>query len=365
MFDSLYIHVPFCAGKCAYCAFFSLGAATSAQHRSYLTALAAECRRQAPHCEPLQTIFVGGGTPSILSPDELEEFLVIIGNNFVLAADCEWTVEANPESLTPEKIALLAAAGVNRLSIGIQSFKAQLRERIGRRGSLAQLPVIMRAARDAGISRINFDLIFAIPGQTLADWRDDLAQALSWQPSHLSAYALTLEEGTTLAQSLQNDLYDDDFVAFWDSCDELLGKQGRRRYEISNFARPGDECRHNQRIWHGASYLGCGPAATSFDGLDRWTNPAQFQQWLDGRPPEVDHIDADARAAEILAFGMRCVAGWQWDEYRQRCQREPMAFRGDALRRLHKLGLITLDADGARPTRQGLLFNDDLVAELL
>ncbi|NMA47550.1 MAG: radical SAM family heme chaperone HemW [Lentisphaerae bacterium] len=365
MFDSLYIHVPFCAGKCAYCAFYSLGASTPEQRRSYLNTLAAECRRQAPRCQPLQTIFVGGGTPSLLSPEELGDFLAIVRDHFAFAANCEWTVEANPESLTPAKIAMLAAAGVNRLSIGIQSFKTHLRERIGRRGSLNQLPTIMQTARDSGIRRINFDLIFAIPGQTLADWQEDLAQALSWQPSHLSTYALTVEETTPLAQSMKNDQYDDDFVAFWDACDETLGKQGLHRYEIANFARPGHECRHNLRIWHGASYLGCGPAATSFDGQDRWTNPAHLQQWLNGQAPELDRINPDARAAEILAFGMRCVAGWQWEDFRRRCRRDPLELRGDALRRLAKLGLITLDADGARPTRQGLLFNDDLVAELL
>lgn len=365
-FESLYIHVPFCAGKCAYCAFYSLGTSSVAQHRAYLTALAAECRRQAPRCQPLESIFIGGGTPSILAPDALRELLAIVRSTFTLAAGCEWTMEANPESLTPAKIAILAAAGVNRLSIGVQSFKAPLRERIGRRGSLATLPGIIASARAAGIRRLNLDLIFAIPGQSIRDWRDDLAEALSWQPEHLSAYALTVEEGTALAITpLTHEHDDDDFIACWDACNELLGLQGLRRYEISNFARPGEECRHNLHIWHGASYLGCGPAASSFDGKDRWTNPPHFQQWLDGRPADIDHIDAEARAAEILAFGMRCVDGWRWDDFRQRCQRDPMELRGDALRHLEKLGLVILSDDGARPTRQGLLFNDDLLSELL
>jgi oxygen-independent coproporphyrinogen-3 oxidase len=365
MFDSLYIHVPFCAGKCAYCAFYSLGNSTNAQRRLYLQGLDDECRRQAAQCQPLQSVFIGGGTPSILSVADLQELLSIIRRHFELSDDYEWSVEANPESLSPDKIALLAQFGVNRLSLGIQSFKPQLRARIGRRGDLTQLPLLVKTAQEAGINNINFDLIFAIPGQTLADWREDLRQALSWRPKHLSAYALSIEEGTALAQTMSEDQYDEDFVAYWDACDELLRSQGLQRYEIANFARPGYECRHNLRIWQGARYLGCGPAATSFNGQDRWTNPPHLQDWLDGRAPERDYLAAEARAAEILAFGMRCVNGWQWSEFRQRCQYDPMALRGKALQRLAKLGLIQLDENGARPTRQGLLFNDDIIAELL
>ena len=318
----------------------------------------------ASFCSPLESIFVGGGTPSLLSVDEWQEIGDAIRSNFTLAPSCEWTMEANPDSLTPELVACWASFGVNRISLGIQAFQPELRTTIGRRGSLDRLDEIIAAIRHSGIRRLNFDLIFNIPGQTLAQWHDTLIQALAYHPTHVSAYALTLEEGTQLAKTLPP-LDDDDFLAFWNETDMVLATAGIHRYEISNFSLPGEECRHNDAIWHGGTYLGCGPAASSFDGSLRWTNPPSIALWFDHKPPEKDFLPPEERAAEILALGFRTLAGWTWDSFTKTTGFDALALRGTALQKLEKLGLVCMNNQGATPTQKGLLFNDDLAMELI
>ncbi len=330
----------------------------------YISRLREELQAGAPQCVPLQTIFVGGGTPSVLTVAEWEELFACIRENFTLTADVEWTCEANPESLTPELVECWASHGVNRVSIGVQAFQPHLRQTIGRRGTLQALPALVKCLRDNGIQRLNFDLIFNIPGQSLADWQDTLSRALDFSPTHLSCYALTLEEGTRLAQHLPP-LSDELFLELWDMTDRLCAQLNYSRYEISNFAVSGKECRHNYRIWKGATYLGCGPAAASFDGVNRFSNPASLDDWLRHVPPEIDHLPPDKRAAEILATGMRTLDGWSWKEFHAATSCDARTLRPNAIHRLEKLGLIQLSPTGMRPTRQGLLFNDDLAMELL
>ena len=364
MFRSLYIHVPYCRAKCDYCAFYSEpGSCTETRH-PYIARLIEEMASGASFCSPLESIFVGGGTPSLLSVDEWQEIGDAIRSKFTFAPSCEWTMEANPDSLTPELVACWASLGVNRISLGIQAFQPELRATIGRRGSLERLDEVIAAIRHSGIRRLNFDLIFNIPGQTLAQWHDTLTQALSYTPTHVSAYALTLEEGTRLASTLPP-LDDNDFLAFWNETDTVLATAGIQRYEISNFSLPGEECHHNDAIWHGGTYLGCGPAASSFDGSLRWTNPPSIAQWLDHKPPEKDFLPPEERAAEILALGFRTLAGWTWDNFTKTTGFDALALRGTALQKLEKLGLVSMNNHGASPTQKGLLFNDDLAMELI
>ena len=330
----------------------------------YISRLREELQAGAPQCTPLRSIFVGGGTPSVLTVAEWEHIFAAVQESFTLASDVEWTCEANPESLTPELIECWAAHGVNRVSIGVQAFQSHLRETIGRRGTLQNLPALVKCLRDNGIQRLNFDLIFNIPGQTTADWQETLSRALDFGPTHLSCYALTLEEGTRLAQQLPP-LSDELFLELWDMTDRLCAQTNLRRYEISNFAVPGEECQHNYRIWKGATYLGCGPAAASFNGVNRFTNPSSLADWLRRVPPEIDAIPPEQRAAEILATGMRTLDGWSWNDFLQATSFDARSLRSDAIQRLHQLGLIQLSPNGMRPTRQGLLFNDDLAMELL
>lgn len=364
IFESLYVHVPFCNGKCDYCAFYSIGYHTIEQQRSYLKRILQDFRQYAPACAPLRSIFLGGGTPTALFPDILDTLLAAIHSSFTLAPDCEFTSESTPDSLTDETIAILAKHHVNRISIGVQSFIPEERCAIGRRGTLDNLPHIVETLKAYGIRNINFDLMFLLPGQTPKSFQKSLEHALAFEPTHLSAYALTLEEKSPLAHRLK-DVDDTLFHEYWNTLDTTLAPNGLERYEISNFAQNGKCCRHNQDVWHGGTYLGCGPAATSFDGTDRFTQPSSLKLWLDGQSPDYDKIPKDQRAAEILAFAMRTTAGWDFDSFKNRTGFDPIALRGPQLEKLAAQKLITLTPASARPTPLGLIYNDTILEELI
>jgi oxygen-independent coproporphyrinogen-3 oxidase len=365
-YRSLYVHVPFCrGGKCAYCAFYSEGHSTAEMRRNYLAHLRQEFRRHAPDCAELRSIFIGGGTPGALEDDELAELLDAIRENFRLADDCEWSMEANPDSITGSRIAIAAQAGVNRISFGVQSFNPALRRRIGRNASPEKLPRLIEICCSCGIARVNLDLIYCIPGETPQQWEEDLRQAAALHPDHISCYSLILEEGTPLADKYGDQPEDEEnFLRCWALCDTVLGEAGLKRYEISNFAAPECRCRHNYEIWHGQTYLGCGPAAVSFDGCNRIANPPSLHQWLNGDPAEVDILPPEKRRREIFAFAMRTIDGWEWQQLLEwtgltRQQAESAAAEAIAA------GLAQCDDTGIRPTPYGLLCNDDLLASLL
>ena len=364
---SLYIHVPFChGGKCDYCAFYSLGNSSPELRAKYLVRLEEEFAIHAHDCEPLRSIFIGGGTPSALSAEELECLLAQVRKHFTLAPDCEWSMEANPDSLTTEKLQAALEGGVNRLSLGIQSFQPRLRELLGRRGSLENLSRLVQNARKLGLAKLNFDLIYDIPGQKLTEWDNDIHQALDLSPDHLSCYSLIFEEQTTLAKRLAALPDDELFLQCWHRNDEFLGAHGLPRYEISNFAAPENRCRHNWEVWHGQTYLGCGPAAVSFDGEDRPANPADLAGWLNHLPPVHDRISPEARKREIFAFAFRTTDGWTWDLLQNtldltRNDLEQNKTIIDTIRQ----NMIILDNSGIRPTPLGLRFNDQLLEALL
>ena len=363
-FESLYVHVPFCHGKCSYCAFYSLGHYGRAEQDAYIRRILQDMEKQSKDCAELRSVFIGGGTPTALDDDLFERLLAGIRSHFRFADEMEWTVESNPESLSEQKIAVMAVHGVTRVSMGIQSFEPRIRMTLGRCGHLEGLETKVDALRKAGIRRINFDFIYNVPGQTPEAFRSDLRKALQLKPDHVSAYALTIEEGTPLAAH-GTCVNDDDFPEYWRFADEILAEGGLRRYEISNFAKNGCECRHNNDIWHGRTYLGIGPAATSFDGMDRWTQAADLSKWLDGEAAEMDILPSDKRDAEILAFGMRTIEGWTWRQFLESVGVDAKVFRGKELERLERLGLVTIDDHGFRPTARGLIFNDDILMELL
>ena len=363
-YTSLYIHVPFCHHKCDYCAFYSLPNASLENQQKYIQKISDQCHYSS-QTQPLQSIFIGGGTPSALSLENLCKLLSAVKQNFTLTPQCEWTMEANPESLTPEKIACLAEAGVNRISIGIQSFQNKLRTILGRQGTLHNLDNIMQALSQYNIQNLNFDLIYNIPKETLQEWQYDLKTALSFPLLHLSAYSLMLQKGTPLALRLQQSNSEDDFLNFWHLTNKITTAFDLHQYEIANFAKINHPCRHNTDIWHGATYLGLGPAATSFNGKDRFTQQPHFQQWLADTPPEYDPIFELERAAEILAFGMRTTAGWTWKKFYSVTGLEAKSIRSNQIKKLAQAALITVDSTGMRPTPKGLLCNDSILEELI
>jgi oxygen-independent coproporphyrinogen-3 oxidase len=331
----------------------------------YVQAIEAEFVRVAPRAGPLESIFIGGGTPTVLGACELARLLGLLRRHFHISAQAEFTVEANPDTLDAAVVDALVAGGVNRVSMGVQSFCPDLRQTLGRQGDAGRAPGAVAALRSAGIRRVNADLMYHIPGQTVDQWTADLRQVLDLGMTHLSAYALTLEEGTRLAAAALSLPAEDTFEAMWQACDDVTAAYGLHRYEVSNFACPGEECRHNLGIWHGDAYAGCGPAAASFDGVTRWTQPWSLDAWLAGTPPERDEISPVARAAEILAFGLRTVSGWDLARFRQITGMDPDQACPGVVDALLDAGLLQRAGGRLRPTPAGLLLSDAIAERII
>ena len=301
-----YIHLPFCRSKCGYCAFYSEVGVAAATVGAYLDKLERDLAEAdlAGRCD---TIYLGGGTPTLLSVAELERLFAIIAARLAPAAGCEISIEANPETLDAEKVALLRER-VTRISLGVQSFDAALRKRLGRNCSDEAIARALELIRKADFPHWNIDLIYAIPGGNMETWRSDLRRAADAGVDHLSCYSLTPEEGSRLGPFLAVD--DDLACEMYDAVPEVLAPYGIRRYEISNYAKAGAECRHNVGVWRGETLAGFGPSAAGFDGTDRRSEVSDLGAWLAGAPPELDRIPRNARLAEIFAVNLRTVAGW-------------------------------------------------------
>lgn len=327
---SLYVHIPFCLQKCNYCAFYSLPLAGGQDDYvfPYLQALEREIElrhNEAP--SGVFSLFLGGGTPTVLAGAELKRLLEILHSGFDMKA-AEKTAEANPGTLDRNKLATLISFGINRLSLGAQSFNDLILKRIGRVHTAKDIMQGVRLVREAGIDNLNLDLIFGLPGQTMTDWQDSLQKAVSLSPEHLSLYALTIEEGTPLAgmaggqerilfpdEDLQADMYE------W--AVEYLSREDYRRYEVSNFARPGRECRHNLACWQGKDYLGLGPGAvSSVKGL-RTKNIEKIESYqallssgsrpLD--PAQTEHLSLKQQISEYIMLGFRTARGVDLEDF--------------------------------------------------
>lgn len=284
---SLYIHVPFCVRKCNYCAFYSQPLLNSPKDfiPLYLEGLNVEFaarRKDAPH--GVSSLFIGGGTPTALNDRELECLMEIIQRHFHLNQEAEQTIEGNPGTLTASKLTLLRRYGINRFSLGVQSFDDKLLTAVGRVHSAQEAREAIGRLRSTGFENINLDLMFGLPGQDMATWQETLEEALSYSPEHLSLYGLMLEEGTPLyelykegsdvkTEGIARVLPDDDLQAeMHDWAVERLKRVGYKNYETSNFARPGYECQHNLGYWRGKDYLGLGPGGVSCLNRVRWKN---------------------------------------------------------------------------------------------
>jgi oxygen-independent coproporphyrinogen-3 oxidase len=358
----LYVHVPFCAKRCDYCAFYTLAGAPPQLRAAYVARLCAEFAELAPRCGPLRSIYLGGGTPTHLSPDELRTLLGGLRTHFDFAPDIEFSMEANPLSLTPQKLEIMLEAGVNRVSLGVQSFSDATRKAIGRYGDVNKVPEALALLRTCGVRNFNCDLIYAAPGQTMADLDEDLALFRDLDPPHVSTYSLMIEPGTPLAQQEVREADGDLIADMWERINEGLGLE---RYEISNLARPGHECRHNVVIWKGAPFAGAGPAACWFDGETRWANVADIAAWQDGTPPEADHLSPEDRAIEILITGLRTTAGWSVAEFAAATGFDYRDLRTPQLTELAADGVIELTDETVRPTLPGLLLHDHIGRSLL
>jgi len=298
----VYVHVPFCASRCDYCA-FATWTDRHHLHDEYLAAMAVEIDRA--DLGPVTSIFVGGGTPTAVDPEALMRVLARIP----LVAGAEVTVECNPDDVTPALMETYAAGGVNRVSMGVQSMVPHVLAALGRRHRPENVRTAVAAARAAGIERVNLDLIYGGSGETLADWRTTVEEVLALEPPHVSAYALTVEAGTPLALEPERHPDDDDLADKYELADELFASSGRPHYEVSNWAVPGYECAHNLLYWRQGDYRGIGCAAHSHRSGRRWWNLRTPERYIAavtaGDTTEAAHEDLDAETQRIEGLQLR------------------------------------------------------------
>lgn len=369
MIEGLYIHVPFCDGKCHYCAFYSVPY-TREKGAAWLSALKREAEEARAEFGPFtfSTVFMGGGTPTLLPQDQLEELLGVVGRTPVT----EWTCEANPGSLDAGKLGLMKAAGVNRISLGVQSFDDRVLCRLGRRHTVKDIHLAIDAIGSAGFTNWGMDLIACVPGVDEEAWRATLRKAVASAPVHVSVYALTSEEGTRLHQDQQAGgislLEDEEQLRMLDAAEDELGRAGLRRYEISNYARPGFECRHNLSCWRGGEYLGLGCAASSRVGARRWTTEPDLDSYLRGRQREEEVLTPETDAVERVVFGLRMSEGINLAAIIASC-----GLVGAPLEetwrttfvRLQREGLVESSGDQFRLTHLGQAWADHVAVELM
>lgn len=321
----LYLHVPFCAAKCSYCDFYSLSGKLE-QRDAYTERLMQDIRQQAAVCRDfsIDTIYFGGGTPSLLGGQRIAQILQAIAANYAVESDAEITVEANPDSMTDEFLTVSREAGVNRLSMGIQSADDRELQALGRIHTFSQARDAFFRARTAGFANLSVDLMYALPNQNMEQLIRSLDALLELQPEHLSCYGLTLEEHTPLGRQ-HPILPDEDTQAdmYLAVCDRMR-RAGFAHYEISNFAKPGFASRHNSRYWKQSPYLGFGPGAHGDFAGERYEIPRDLSAWLRGQaqPQREDERDID-RAAEYIMLSLRTSAGFDANFYTKQFSADP------------------------------------------
>jgi oxygen-independent coproporphyrinogen-3 oxidase len=374
---SLYVHVPFCVRKCLYCAFYSEPSSSELIDR-YLRALLRELERVAADLKP-RTIFFGGGTPSLLNPRQWEQIFRAMGR-LDLSRLVEWTVECNPATLSLDKAKLLRSGGVNRISLGVQSFDETLLDRLGRVHSRQMAFESFDILRQVGFDNVNLDLMFAIPGQTLEVWRDTLAEATALGSEHLATYEVIYEEDTPLYDQLQAGEFavDEDLAcAMYEELVERATNAGFQQYEVANFARvrainnplstidyPSLSCSHNVNYWRGGSFYGLGPSATSYVRGVRTKNGSDTRLYCErleqgGRLVESrEQLAPLARAGETAAFGLRMVAGWPFDEFQRVTGYDLRREWSEDMDQLVQQGRGCMLPDRFQLTREGLRFAD-------
>ena len=352
----LYIHIPFCIRKCAYCDFLSAPANqdTIAQ---YMDSLKKQLVKQAASFQnqKIDTVFIGGGTPTILLPDQLAELLETVQNNYALAENLEFTVEANPGTLTVGKVRALVAGGVNRVSLGLQSASGQELRLLGRIHTYDDFLHSYGLLREGGIRNLNVDLMSALPGQNIASYEKTLHRVLSLHPEHISAYSLIIEEGTPFYEQYREDerlrdAGEEPKILPSEECERamyeltgaLLFDYGYERYEISNYAKAGFACRHNIGYWTGEDYLGVGLGASSYIEGTRFCNTSDLREYLeeDFAPRDVQKLTKTDRMAEFFYLGLRLTAGVEKAEFVRRFGLSAEAIYGEVLKDLLAQNLL-------------------------
>lgn len=368
----LYIHIPFCLSKCAYCDFYSSTDLTLIP--DFLAALRCEMRLNKDFTRAFDTVYIGGGTPSILTPTDLERLVGDIRTAFAITQNAEITLEANPGDFTSGRLEALRRAGVNRLNIGCQSFDDDTLAFLGRRHRARQALEAIHMARNAGFNNLGIDFIYGLPdpsGDAFANWLTTLRTALSFHPEHLSCYQLTIEKDTSLADlRRKNDIVLPDLdlqARYFSRTAEILEEAGYLHYEVSNFARESRfRSRHNSMYWNHTSYLGLGPAAHSFDGRQRRWNHRSATAYLKdlavGKPPMADSelLSDEQLRLEALFLGLRTQRGIHLADFKWRYGQDLLVEKREILTSLMKDKLVEVRDGFLIPTRAGMAVADSL-----
>lgn len=361
----LYIHVPFCASKCRYCDFYSLAAPE--QMDAYCSAIRRCMAEWGETCKTYtaDTVYFGGGTPSLLGGERLVRLLDAAERAFHLKKDAEITVECNPDSMDAALLSLLRQSGVNRLSIGVQSAKEDELRLLGRRHTFAQAVRAVESARQHGFHNLSLDLMYALPSQKPEDAASSLQALLTLQPEHLSCYALKVEPGTPFARDAIVQPDEDTQAETYLMLCEVLRQAGYEHYEISNWAKPGFRARHNSRYWDLSEYLGIGPSAHSLMRERRFAYPRSLEAFLHGVPPETEEeVDGFSPALEFLMLALRTSDGVQPEAFEQRFHLSFHPFE-QKLRFFSAHGLSCSESGRWRLTEQGFLLSNSILTDIL
>ena len=370
----LYIHIPFCRQRCSYCAFYSSTLYNIQQ--KYVDALCKEIalRKEYAGNQPIGTIYLGGGTPSTLTMEQLESIFDTIYSHYPIAPNPEVTIECNPDDLTPEFLTALRRMPVNRISMGIQSFNDAQLKRLGRRHDAAKARQAVANARAAGYDNISIDLMFALPGSNRAEWQETLDTAIALHPDHISAYNLMYEEGTPLHRALVRgdfqELSEEENLEQFRMLIDSMKSAGYRHYEISNFAFPGRESRHNSSYWNDTPYIGCGAAAHSYNGNSREWNIADIKAYIEGmesgcRDYEIENLTEEESYNDTILTRLRTADGipqqWMKEKFNDK-------LNGYMLRAAEKeiaLGNLKEENGHLSLTEKGIFISDAVIRELI
>ncbi|MCI5504616.1 MAG: radical SAM family heme chaperone HemW [Eubacterium sp.] len=360
----LYIHIPFCIRKCNYCDFLSFPE-TESRIAQYCHALKEEIKRTGDQAEGIgvRSVFIGGGTPSILEAEQITEIMTCIRNNFSIEKNAEITIESNPGTLNAEKLNCYHELGINRLSIGLQSTDDDCLRRLGRIHTFQEFEKNYEQARKSGFQNINIDLMSGLPGQSLRGYEDTLNRVTELKPEHISSYSLIIEEGTPFykSDSVLQQLPDEDTERkMYERTKEILAQQGYERYEISNYARQGRECIHNLGYWEQVPYLGMGLGASSFYNGARFSNERNFRKYLSTPYLPFEHredyvqVSREEQMEDTMIFGLRKMKGISVSEFEREFGTPIWEMYGSVIERYSNLGLLIQEGDVLRLTDAGI-----------
>ena len=367
----LYVHIPFCVQKCLYCDFLSWHDSRENQAR-YVQALCREIRAcQGRYPARVSSLFFGGGTPSVLEPGHMTEIMEALAEVFSFEPDSEMSIEANPGTVNLEKLRAYEKMGLNRISFGLQSAHNEELKALGRIHTWEEFLESYDLARQAGFDNINVDLMSGIPDQTLASWQKTLSRVLELAPEHVSAYSLIVEEGTPFAHRKLNLPEEEEERRMYEMTAEMLGSQGYRQYEISNYALPKRECAHNMGYWMRDDYLGLGLGAASLFDSQRWNNTDSMEEYLEKseRPEEIqvcrEKLSVREQMEETMFLGLRMTEGIERERFQKEFGISVEEVYGDALRRLEGLGLLQADGGRIYLSRKGISLSNQVFVEFL